>query len=188
MYGIVNKAIQELVSEQFGIEAWSRVKQRSGVGVDFFSSNEPYPDEITFKLAQAASEELNIPLGEILRAFGHFWVLRTGKERYGALMEAGGTNLRDFIMALPQFHNRILLMFPQLCPPEFLVKELGDKALEVHYYSQRQGLDPFVQGLLEGLGMMYNTPITVTQAQSSTNGHDHAIFVVSWQLYASPTL
>lgn len=188
MYGIVNKAIQELVSEQFGAEAWSRVKQRSGVGVDFFSSNEPYPDEVTFKLAQAASEELDIPLSEILRAFGHFWVLRTGKERYGALMEAGGTNLRDFIMALPQFHTRILLMFPQLQPPEFMVKERSEQALEVHYFSHRDGLDLFVQGLLEGLGKMYNTPIEVTQQQSRAHGHDHAIFVVCWQPYASPSL
>ncbi|OLY92216.1 Haem-NO-binding [Cnuella takakiae] len=181
MYGIVNKAIQELVSEQFGSDAWIRVKQKSGVGVDFFSSNEPYPDDITFKLARAASEELKLPLDEVLRAFGHFWIMRTGKERYGALMEAGGSNLHDFLMSLPQFHNRILLMFPQLCPPEFVVKETGTGAMEVHYYSQRQGLEIFVQGLLEGLGLLYNTPITVSQTQTRANGHDHAIFAISWQ-------
>jgi hypothetical protein len=36
MYGIVNKAIQELVTENFGADKWEAVKEKSGIDVDYF--------------------------------------------------------------------------------------------------------------------------------------------------------
>lgn len=53
MYGIVNKAIQDLVITKFGQEKWEDILDRSGIEEDFFISSEPYDDAITFKLAQA---------------------------------------------------------------------------------------------------------------------------------------
>ncbi len=38
MYGIVNQAIEDLVTSSFGQEKWDRVKQLSGVDVDFLSA------------------------------------------------------------------------------------------------------------------------------------------------------
>ncbi len=101
MYGIVNKAIEDLVISNFGEEKWQSVKERSGVDIDFFISNEPYDDDITYKLAGGVSEEMNIPISEVLQIFGEWWVLKTGKEKYGGLMEAGGNTLREFLINLP---------------------------------------------------------------------------------------
>ena len=58
MYGIVNKAIESLVIEGFGIEKWDKIKNTSGVDVDFFISNEPYDDDITYALATAVAKEM----------------------------------------------------------------------------------------------------------------------------------
>lgn len=63
MYGIVNKAIEELVLSNFGEEKWELIKKRGGLELDFFISNQPYDDAITYQLAKAVSEEMNIPLG-----------------------------------------------------------------------------------------------------------------------------
>lgn len=49
MYGIVNKAIEDLVIANFGEEKWEAIKERSGVDIDFFISSEPYDDDVTFK-------------------------------------------------------------------------------------------------------------------------------------------
>ena len=49
MYGIVNKAIQDLVTETFGEDKWEAIKEKSTVDVEFFLSNEPYDDDITYK-------------------------------------------------------------------------------------------------------------------------------------------
>jgi hypothetical protein len=180
MYGIVNKAIEEMVTTGFGKEKWEAVKLKSGVEEDFFISNEPYDDAITYNLAIAASEELNISLTEVLNAFGEYWVLHTGKEKYGSLMEAGGANLMEFLQNLPVFHNRIILMYPNLNPPEFKTSGKTENSINIHYYSSRAGLQEFVRGLLMGLSKLYAVPAIVTQTQKKSDGYDHDIFNVSW--------
>ncbi|MCY7361405.1 MAG: heme NO-binding domain-containing protein [Ignavibacteria bacterium] len=180
MYGIVNKAIEDLVKTNFGEDKWEAVKLRSGVDIDFFISNEPYDDDITYKLAGAVSEEMGISVGEVLEAFGEWWILKTGKEKYGGLMEAGGNNLKEFLMNLPVFHNRIMLMYPKLTPPEFKISHIQENSIHVHYFSKRLGLQEFVRGLLSGLAKMYNVEAVIDLLQTRDDGSNHEIFKVSW--------
>lgn len=180
MYGIVNKAIEDLVKVNFGEDKWDAVKKRSGVDVDYFLSNEPYDDAITYQLAGAVSEEMEMPVEKVLEAFGEWWILKTGKEKYGGLMQAGGNNLREFLINLPIFHNRIMLMYPKLTPPEFQISDVEDKSVHVHYFSKRVGLQEFVRGLLSGLGKMYETPVVIELLESRDDGKNHEIFKVSW--------
>lgn len=180
MYGIVNKAIQDLVTENFGADKWDLIKEKSGVDIDYFLSNEPYDDDITFQLAGATSEIIGITVGQVLNAFGEWWILRTGKEKYGGLMEAGGNNLKEFLVNLPQFHNRIMLMYPKLTPPEFKVSDIENNSIHVHYFSKREGLQEFVRGLLSGLGKMYGVETSIDLMQTRDEGNSHEIFKVSW--------
>lgn len=180
MYGIVNKAIQDLITDKFGVDEWEAVKEKSQVDVDFFLSNEPYDDDITYKLAGAASEVLGLSVGQVLNAFGEWWVLKTGKEKYGGLMQAGGNNLKEFLVNLPLFHNRIMLMYPKLTPPEFKVSDIGENSIYVHYHSKREGLQEFVRGLLSGLAKMYDKEAQIELLQSRDDGNSHEIFKVSW--------
>lgn len=178
MYGIVNKAIEDLVIENFGLAVWENIKQKSGIEVDFFLSNHSYDDNITFILAKTISEVTGLSLSEVMVTFGEYWVLKTGKEKYGSLMLAGGNNLREFILNLPDFHSRILLIYPNLTPPEFRVDITDTGSLLLHYHSTRQGLQEFVRGLLQGLCKMFETPAKIELLQSRLEGSDHEIFKI----------
>ena len=180
MYGIVNKAIEDLVKEQFGEEKWNIIREKSGVDVEYFISNEPYDDAITYRLAGTVAEVMGLSVSAVLEAFGEYWVLKTGLEKYGSLMEAGGKNLKEFLTNLPAFHNRIMLMYPRLTPPEFRISHQEERSLHVHYYSKRAGLKDFVRGLLSGLGKMFQTPVYLELLEDRDNGSDHEIFKVSW--------
>ena len=180
MYGIVNKAIQDLVITNFGTAVWEKVKITSNVDIEYFLSNEPYDDDITFKLAAAVAEEMNLSVSDVFIAFGEWWILKTTKEKYGSMLQAGGENLREFLINLPTFHNRIMLMYPKLTPPEFKVSDVEATSLHIHYFSKRQGLQEFVRGLLQGLGILYDTPIKILLLQSKTDSSDGEIFKVSW--------
>lgn len=180
MYGIVNKAIEDLITEQFGAAEWEAVKEKSGIDIDFFLSNEPYDDAITYQLAGAAAEVLGLTVGQILIAFGEYWVLKTGKEKYGGLMEAGGKSFREFLVNLPLFHNRIMLIYPKLTPPEFKVSDITENTIHVHYHSKREGLQEFVRGLLQGLAILYQTDASIELIQSRDEGCSHEIFKISW--------
>jgi hypothetical protein len=57
-------------------------------------------------------------IGAVLIAFGEWWVMKTS-EKYPGLMNSGGINLKEFLVNLPVFHNRIMLIYPKLTPPEF---------------------------------------------------------------------
>lgn len=180
MYGIVNKAIQGLVTENFGAPAWERIKERSGIKEDLFLSSESYPDSMTYELAGAASEVLETPLRDILIAFGEYWIMKTGKESYGSLMQSGGSSLPEFLINLPNFHSRVMLMYPNLEPPEFQITSQKENSLHLHYYSHREGLQDFVYGLIKGMGKLFDTETSVTMIESRHEGSDHEVFLVEW--------
>lgn len=178
MYGIVNQAIYGLVTENFGIKQWEKIKERSGVNVDYFISNEPYDDEITFDLVAAASEVLDLPASDILKAFGEYWILKTGYEKYGDLMKAGGKDLYEFICNLPNFHGRIMLIYPNLNPPEFAVEKVGEDQLKMHYYSTRNGLTDFVFGLMSGLAKMFDQQMEIELIEHHHERVWHDVFLI----------
>jgi hypothetical protein len=180
MYGLVNNAIESLVRTNFGDETWEKVLKISGIDIDFFLNSQSYDDAVTFALANSVSEVTGMPIGEVFRAFGEWWVLKTAQEKYGQLMEAGGSNLREFLVNLPNFHNRIFLLYPNLTPPEFKISDLQATSLHLHYYSTRQGLQEFVWGLITGLGKMYKVPVEIELVSTRDRGNDHEIFNISW--------
>ncbi len=180
MYGLVNKAIEELVVTNFGEDKWEQIKQKAGVEVDVFVSNEAYPDSVTYDLVGAASEVLGAPARDILIAFGEHWVLKTAATSYGAMMRAGGASLKEFLVNLPNFHTRVQMIYPKLQPPRFECSDIGENSLHLHYFTHRPGLTDFVIGLVQGLGKLYSTPTTAKVLSTKAGGADHDVFEVSW--------
>lgn len=180
MYGMVNQAIEQMVCETHGEAAWEKIKEMAGIDVEVFISNEGYPDDYTYQLVAAASELSQTPAEEILEAFGEHWVLRTAVEGYGDLMHAGGDSLKDFLVNLPNFHTRVVMIYPKLQPPSFRVSDVGDHSLLLHYHTHREGLAHFVVGLVKGLGKMFQTPARIVQTEFRARGADHDIFAVTW--------
>ncbi|WP_369333612.1 hypothetical protein [Corallococcus praedator] len=46
--------------------------------------------------------------------------------------------------------------------------------------SKREGLQDFTKGLLQGLGKLYNTAVTIELLEDRASGSHHEIFKVSW--------
>lgn len=180
MYGIVNQAIEGLVTENYGKEAWDKILETSGVNIRNFISNESYDDDVTYQLAGAASKVLEITLEQVLEAFGRYWVLNTGLKKYGNMMKSGGSNFEEFMHNLPNFHTRVALIYPALQPPEFTVEGDGKGRMFLNYYSGREGLSHFVIGLMYGLGDLYGETVAVQQIAFKANGDNNDKFLVTW--------
>lgn len=178
MYGLINRAIEELVTNRAGRSGWAAVRERAAMGAVVFASMRPYPDRMTYDLVEAASEALNCTPCEVLRTLGHQWIQFATKEGFGSLLVTGGHDLRDFLLHLDSLHARLGLAMPGLRPPSFLVEEQHDGVLHVQYYSQREGLAPMVVGLLEALGDLFETPIDVSQVRERTQPDDCDIFAI----------
>ena len=177
MYGLVNKAVVDLVCSKFGVETWNQIKQKAEVDLDVFVSMDAYPDEVTYRLVGAASDVLKIPPEKVLEAFGEWWVLYTANEGYGPLLNASGSTLREFLMNLDALHARVALTMPNLKPPRFRLVDVDATTMRLEYYSTRQGLAPMVIGLLRGLGVRFKTPIEISHARQT----DHDEFTLRVQ-------
>lgn len=179
MYGIVNKAVEGLIKEKHGESHWSKIKDKSDLSTTTFLSNEQYDDAITYSLLVNASEILEIDLKDILIDLGKYWIMKTGLEKYGSLMWSGGADFEKFMMNLPNFHTRIMLMYPEIIPPEFIVHKQAENTLRVEYYSEREGLTNFVYGLLLGLGEMYKINIEIEVFEKNEN-QNFDYFITKW--------
>ena len=177
MYGMVNQAIQAMVTEKFGAADWDKVKEIAGVDEPAFVTMKQYPDSMTYALAGAVSTHSGIPLPDVLRAFGGYWIQYAKDGPWGKLMMSSGTDTYSLLAALDAMHARIALSFPDLRPPAFAVKRNGD-AVVVEYRSDRPGLAPFVMGLIEGIGILFDESVTATQVASKDAGAPCDAFLV----------
>lgn len=181
MYGLVNRAIQQMVSTEHGEAVWEQVKCRAELAdLDFFATYEAYPDDVTHRLVAAASEVLDLSPAAIMEAFGRYWITYTANEGYELLLESTGENLEDFLQHLDHLHARAGLAFPQLRPPSFRCAHAPDGALDLEYRSSREGLAPMVTGLLEGLGDRFHTPVVVEQTESRQQGDRRDLFHIRY--------
>ncbi|AVH65972.1 heme NO-binding protein [Nostoc sp. 'Peltigera membranacea cyanobiont' 213] len=181
MYGLVNKAIQDMVCSRFGEETWKQIKHKAEVDVDVFLSMEGYPDDITHKLVKAASVVLSLSPKQIMQAFGEFWVQYTAQEGYGEMMDMSGDTLPEFLENLDNLHARVGVSFPKLQPPSFECTDMEENSLSLHYRSDREGLTPMVIGLIKGLGTRFDTEVHITQTLNRDEGAEHDEFLVIYK-------
>lgn len=179
MYGLLNKALGDLITERYGAEKWYAIKQKSEIETEFFISNVIYDDEITLRLADSASELLGLTKKDIMFEFGEWWVLRTGKEKFGNLMKIGSSTFQEFMINLPMFQNRVTMMYPELTSSEFVLYKKGPNCVVVQYNSKGEGFPDFIKGLLTGIGKMYGIPLNIETSESIVKGN-HEVYNISW--------
>ena len=176
MYGLVNRALQQLVRSQCGERVWDEIRAKAGVDHEVFMRMDSYPDEITYRLVAAASEVLAMPVDGMLREFGRYWTRYTMDEGYGALLSDLGGSLHEALAALDAMHARVALLYPALKPPTFKVSSDDPARIRLEYRSHRTGLAPMVIGLIEGMGERYGVRVVISHLQARDDHHDHDLF------------
>jgi hypothetical protein len=178
MYGLVNQGLQDFVTSVGGDVMWRQVRNVAGSDAELFVSMETYPDSMTYGLVDAASQVLEMPVDELLRAFGRHWILYTARRGYGAIFDTMGRTLPEFLANLDMMHTRLCLSMPELRPPSFVCEPIDADWLRIEYRSDRDGLAPMAIGLLEGLGEMYGLDVVVRHTLDRQFGADHDEFVL----------
>lgn len=97
MYGLVNKAVHDLVVANFGEDTWRAIVARAGLDIDTFVSMQSYDDAITYQLVAAASEQLGLTPAQVLHTFGVYWTKYTAVEGYGDLITSSGRDVVSFL-------------------------------------------------------------------------------------------
>ena len=180
MYGIVNRAIEELIVEKFGEEKWEEVKDKAGFKSEGFMTLKPYADELTFQLVAAASEILNIPADTLLEAFGEYWILYTAERGYGEMLNLAGDSLPAFLKNLNMLHGRVSNLMPELAPPQFECINEQENSIDLIYRSHRVGMVPMLLGLIKGLGKRFGKEVIIEQVENNMSESSAVIFHLTW--------
>lgn len=155
MYGLVNRAIKDLVITTTNAEVWKKIHTQAGFEEEDFQDSVLYDDEVTISLVAAASKELNVLPEQILHDFGRHWILYTGREGWASLFSLAGNSMQEFLEGLDSMHARVQIAMPEGKMPQFNVIEKPDHLI-LEYHSTREGLAPMVLGLLDGLAEQFN--------------------------------
>ena len=117
MYGIVNKAMEDMVTNLRGRATWEAVKRLAGVDLDSFMDMQPYDDAVTDRLVDAAARLFSLEVDEVLEAFGEYWMLYTAEKGFGDILGAAGTDVFEVLRNVDAMHGRLALTFPDMRMP-----------------------------------------------------------------------
>ena len=177
MYGLVHTAIRDMVLSKHGPVVWDKIKTEAGVADDAFLAMQSYDDSVVLSLVAAAAKVLDISAAECLDEFGQFWVLDTAVKHYGNMLDSCGREIWGFLQNLDSMHDRMSSTFQGYDAPSFYLEENGDGTHLLHYRSSRQGLTPFVIGLLKGLAIHFNTKLDISVvAEELSDAGQHTTF------------
>lgn len=177
---MINKAVESLVRERFGEATWHKIRTRAGVPDEPFVSMQQYPDESTYRLVGAASEELGAAPEAILREFGRYWMDFAGRAGYGEILRSSGRTLPEFLRNLDPMHSRLQMQLGYLRAPSFVVSDETPQGLVLHYHSERAGLAPLVMGILDALALRFQLELSVRHVRDE-GARPHDIFHLAWR-------
>lgn len=178
MYGMVHQALEDMVVEHAGRDAWNDICEQAGSSTATFPSLSSFPDELTVGLVVASADRLGRPVDQMLVEFGRRWVGFALTTAYGPLLRESGDDVLATLRSLDGLHARVAVALPELRPPSFNV--VGEApTVTVEYYSPRDGLADFVVGLLHGLGDMHGVDVEVVHTLAKGEAADHDEFTVS---------
>lgn len=179
MYGIVNQAIKSHIISTYGEDKWEAVKKRIDSSIDFVSNEQPYNDDTTYHLAQAVADEMQLPIDKVLLDFGES-VTKIITQNVQGYMDSRGDNLKEYLINLPNFHNRMMLIYPALTPPEFQISNIKENSINLHYISKTEGIRAFIKGYLTGLVHFFNEKVTIEPLELSNEESKQEVFKISW--------
>lgn len=126
------------------------------------------------------SFHLGIDPPTILEKFGELFFDFCQESGYDRILQVLGGTLRDFICNLDALHDHLGAIYPGMRAPSFRVSDReSDGALILHYYSERDGLEPIVIGIVKTVARkLLDTEISVEVYKEKECKGDHVQFVI----------
>lgn len=169
MKGIIFNLLEQVVSRQYGEDAWDDLLDAAGL-VGAYTSLGSYPDEDLGKLVGVASRTLSIPANDIIRWFGRE-ALPALAESYPAFFSPH-TDTRSFLLTLNDIiHPEVRKLYPGVDVPEFEFDISSDETLRMGYGSHRK-LCAFAEGLIEGAAAHFGQVVSIVQPHCMLRGDE----------------
>uniref|UniRef100_A0A4W3IQT3 Guanylate cyclase soluble subunit beta-1 n=1 Tax=Callorhinchus milii TaxID=7868 RepID=A0A4W3IQT3_CALMI len=162
-------------------QVWEDIKKEAQLDVEGqFLVRIIYDDSKTYDLVGAASKVLKIDAGEILQMFGKMFFEFCQESGYDTILRVLGSNVREFLQNLDALHDHLATIYPGMRAPSFRCTDADKgKGLLLHYYSEREGLQDIVIGIIKTVAQqIHGTEIEMKVIQQRTEECDHIQFLI----------
>ena len=163
MYGMVNNAFRQYVIDREGEQAWNDIVAGAELKTPEFGAMTAYDDGVTLSIVATMVERSGRDVGELLRDVGTSWVGFAKKTPFAGLLAMAGRDFETLVGNLNDMHAKIRVSLPTMQPPGFDCRRRDDDLLEISYQSDREGLFPFVEGILVGLAENFGEQIDIVE-------------------------
>lgn len=168
MRGTIVKCIEELVTEKFGQEKWAESLKIAGLPesreYNIFGG---VADSEVPAILKGISAALDLPMSEVMEAFGEYWSTVYAPRVYAAYYSTA-ENAREFLVSLDHIHTAMTKSAKSARPPHFRYEWRGHNHLIMHYESDRE-LVALVPGLVRGIGKYYRERLNVSVTGNSVH-------------------
>ncbi|HEU5198115.1 MAG TPA: heme NO-binding domain-containing protein [Ktedonobacterales bacterium] len=168
MQGFIHLLLEAYASEKIGPRALPEIRRLAGVSSPPLAT-QFFPDEMTFRLMQAAASLQGIDAGDFLYQFGIYFITAPLMERSFRTFLEGQRSARDFIMQAPSIHRALQVSMPRANMPTLRYIEHTNGVLEIVYESHRP-FCRFLQGILEGIAIRFHEPLEVHEMECQQRG------------------
>lgn len=162
MYGMIHQALRDMALQHMDEADWQAMLQQGGLAKPMFIGMEYYPDTTTMSLIHLIAARLDLPLDEVLEQFGQVWIDFAGASAYGRILQMAGDDFVSFLENLDRMHASIRSNMPLAEMPSFELISVASNELNVKYRSRREGLAPFVQGILVAVAARFNETVRIS--------------------------
>uniref|UniRef100_UPI00358EE678 guanylate cyclase soluble subunit beta-1 n=1 Tax=Myxine glutinosa TaxID=7769 RepID=UPI00358EE678 len=181
MYGFVNHALELLILRNYGEDVWEDIRMEAQLDIEsHFLVRTIYDDAQTYDLVTAASKILKIDASEILQKFGKMFFEFCQEAGYDTILQVLGSNVQEFLQNLDALHDHLATIYPGMRAPSFRCTDrFGEPGLILHYYSEREGLEDIVIGIVKTVAQrVHGTLIDMTVLQPKSDDSDHVQFLI----------
>jgi len=175
MKGVVFDILRDMIEEQFGLEGWNQLLEKSGSDGMYLSS-ESYDDGEMLTLLGVACEMTGKDQQSLLREFGRYMVTEF-YSRFPVFFD-NCSSLFDFLKSVDEIvHVEVLKFYPDANLPQFRYDDHDSQQLIMTYKSPRK-LCHLAEGLIEGAAAHYQAPVQVSQGACMHKGDEACDIVI----------
>ena len=177
MKGIIFNLIEEVISQDYGADAWDDLLEGTPVS-GTYSAVATYPDSELGAIVDSAAAMTGLTPGQLLRYMGRR-SLPLMAARYPELFTMH-TGARTFLLSLNEvIHPEVRKLYEGAQPPHFGFQEQSDGTLVMEYHSHR-ALCSLAEGLVMGAADQFGETVTITQPQCKLDGYGFCTLRVTW--------
>lgn len=161
MHGVINRALQNFLTDTFGAAAWARIVARAQLPDPDFEAMLVYDPALADHVLQAASAELNRDRDQILEDLGTYLVTHPRLAPVRRLLRFGGASYAEFLHSLNGLGGRLRLALPDFDAPQLRVRRAARNRFYLTCHWGHPGMGHVLIGVLRGMADDYGALVVL---------------------------